>query len=423
MAMTNDLFSCLSSGDCTTVIEALPSGGGILLVIASSALMLSMPSIRSGFARVLSTSPQGMVALAVGVVGMVLFDGRHVPFFIAVAAAIVCYLMTWDACARAFAGWANRIPAAQYLKRISASTFVLGAGAIIYLFSHLGMWWFEGWREDQYTLTESETLVAITLPAQDTTNIMLSSQHSETVEKVRWEFFVEVSKLLHRSFDHLDAKLELLPKGYPGNEEEIGNTFPKLEAARDDASLLISYRKGSGSPIDLIIEPYFYLSSYIGKAPQINYKLRIRRVDRDKVRLGVWPDAEGEWIRLDGIQNDHRLAALVAIAKVTTFSVNKKYHEGQISTREYKEIWENLNKEFRKYYSGFDNTKNKRSGDWKGNELAKDQECSGKTCVERWIAAYSEELPNEIAAKNLEKIQRRVGAPILQSARDGSKME
>ncbi len=282
------------------------------------------------------------------------------------------------------------------------------------------MWLFEEWQETHYTRTESEILVAITLPGRNTTDIMLSSKHPKTVETVRREFFVTVSDLLHHSFDHLDSKLELLPEGYRGDKQEIKRTFDELETARDDPKILVSFQKGLGSPLDLVIEPYFYLSSHVGKAPRINYKLRIRRVDRDNVNLSAWPDAEEEWVLLDGIQDDHRLAALVGIAKVTVFTANKKLHEGRISTREHKEIWENLIKEFRDYYNGFDNTKDKRPGDWKGNELAKDRECSGKSCVNRWIDAYSKELPDTLAVDNLKGIQRRVGASIRHSARDGS---
>lgn len=417
-----ELFSCLVSGDCTVIMNNLPSSGGILLVAAVSVFALAIPSLRSLLERFLFTSPQGLLALVVGVVA-ILLDGRQIPFIIAVVTAIACYLMIWDTGAQAFAAWANRLPMTLHLKRMSASNFLLAVGGVIYLLAQLSLEIYEKHQETHYIQTESDILVAITLPGRNTTDIMLSSKHPETIATVRREFFVQVSKLLHDSFDHMNYKLELLPESYRADQQDIKHTFQELEGVRDNPGMLLSYRKGAGSPIDLVIEPYFYLSSRVGETPRIVYKLRIRRIDRDSVNLSVWPDAEDEWVVLDGIQDDYRLAALVGIAKVTVFTASKKLHHGLISKKEFQVTWNNLIKKFQDYYNGFDNTIDKRPDDWIGNKLAKDRKCQGKSCVERWIAAYSEELQDTGEVKNLEKIIRRAGVSIMQSARDGDKMK
>ncbi|MCU7954682.1 MAG: hypothetical protein KZQ64_15030 [gamma proteobacterium symbiont of Bathyaustriella thionipta] len=402
-------------------MNSLPSSGGLLLIVAVSAFILAIPSFRSLLDRFLFTSPQGLLALVVGVV-VILFDDRQIPFIIAVVTAIACYLMVWDKGAHFFAKGVNRLPLFLHIKSISASNFLLAVGGIVYLIAQLSLELYEEHQEDRYIQTESNILVAITLPGQNTTDIMLSSKHPETIATVRREFFIQISKLLHNSFNHLNSKLELLPEAYQASHKDIKHTIQELEGVRDNPGMLISYRKGIGSPIDLVIEPYFSLSSRIGETPRILYKLRIRRIDRDNVNLGVWPDAEQEWVVLDGIQDDHRLAALVGIAKVTVFTASKKLHHGVISKKEYQIIWDNLVKEFHNYYNGFDNSIDQRPDNWMGNTLAKDRQCQGRSCVERWIAAYSEELPDTGAGKNLEKIIRRAGVSVMQSARDGGKM-
>ena len=417
--MIKELIFCLGSGKCTAIMSNLPSSGDILLVVVVAFFTLAIPSVRHFLERFLFTSPQGLLALLSGGV-ILLLDGRQIPFVIAVVTAIACYLMTWDTGARAFAGWVNQIPVTLHLKRVSASNFLLAFGVVIYLLAHLSLVTYEKLQGSRYIEKESDILVAITLPGRNTTDIVLSSEYSKVIAQVSREFYMQVSKLLHISFDHMNAKLELLPEDYRADQ----HTFKELEEAGENPEMLVSYRKGVGSPVDLVIEPYFFLSSRAGeKSFQIHYRLRIRRVDRDNVNLSIWPEAEEEWVVLDGIQDDHRLAALVGIAKITVYTANKKLHQGFISENENQVIWDKLTKEFKNYYHVFDIKKNKRPENWIGNKLVNDPKCQGRSCVEQWIAAYSEELPDTRGSKNLKKIIMRAEASVMQSARDGDNMQ
>jgi hypothetical protein len=393
--------------------------GSILLVFAFSLLTLAFPAIRKNLSRLIMASPQGLIILLVGVC-TILITGQYVPFLVAVITSAACYLMIWDTAARNVALWINKLPLIKKIKGISVSNFLLCCGTVAFLISSITVWSLDIWHNNNLTKLESDVLVAITIPGLNTRSSYATARDKDVIDRIQQEYFVTFNSLLHNSFDHLGEKLELLPVINPSDDVGVKSILNRLETLRDKPHIIASYREGEGSPIDLLIEPYFWLSSH-EPTPRINYQFCVHRVDRDKLELNMWPGAQDECLDLDGIQDNHRLAAIVAISKVLLLTADKNLHEGKLSRNEYNQLWEKMIWSFKEHYKVFDHTQNERPEDWLGHSLANDPNCTGRTCVKDWIKAYSEILSDEKTAEDFQRSLNRTSATIVQSAQDGAK--
>lgn len=418
MSNLRNIYGYLIEGDYAAVLNSLPPGGDILLVLIVFVCALTFPAIRSNLTRLLLINPQGLTAILIG--GFFFILDRHiVPFAVACLTGTACYLTVWESLARRLANVLNSRRLAEHLTNISLSTFLLIGGIFFYIGSQGIIWSAEALEYRKYLATESEVLVAVTLPSYYDDRNLRSSEYAQRIESIRREYFQNIRNILDKTLKHLKPKIELLPLEVKKAGHDSEQEWRLLEEARKNASVLLSYRKGLGSPVDLVIQPFFGLSSTQKDDPYFYYKLRISKLDREITGYTSWPGANEEWVHLDNIRNDYYLAALIGISKVVVRTANQRLDDGCLSNDEFKRVWSGLIHEFKDHYSTTDEIRLYRPDDWIGHQLAKSESCSGKTCVEKWLEAYTKEPAKPFAREDMEKTFHQVGLSIQQSAMDG----
>lgn len=373
----------LLAANCDRFSQVFPSGG-LLLVVAGALLTTVAAVLRTKLRDWLSTSWQALIALAIGAGGFFLDGGRAVPLIVGVLTALLCLLWMYLLRTRYPLGkWLvnqiNRLAIVTWLRITSPYTFVLGVGLVCYALSQLGTWRVEIYWAEKLAENEKKLLVSFTVPPHNMTPTAV-----DRLMGIEENLHRTVNSVLRDSFSHLTKKTNILPEATLLNEyAQLRAEFRSgLENRRELIPMLLSYRQGVGSRVDVVLEPIFNEVS----SKQFVFRFRLYKLDHVAKEL-----KRLEWeVEVYGLDNEVRRAALVAVAELMIFVVRGDLN---ISKSEEDLLWMALIEDFKVYYKDFDFHIERRLSSWSDDDPAKKADCNGKDCLEQWVQFYQRDLP------------------------------
>jgi hypothetical protein len=218
------------------------------------------------------------------------------------------------------------------------------------------------------------------------------------------------------TFNGIAAKSDVLPEqAILQRYERLKKDFPSSLVHRTTlVRNLEAYRKGTASPVDLVVVTTF---NFMPDHDRLRCSFRLYELEGEPADLRKL-DWEAEvTISMGEIQR----ATLIAGAKLAMHVADNGF---DLVKNDHKYLWEGLLKNFREYYDVLDNRKKERDENWKGHVLWKDKNCTGKKCVAAWLQAYvadsdSRDKENEAAVDRLRSEARKVTQLLSASFTEG----
>lgn len=413
MEGVTEFYSCLIQANCSGT--NMPAGGEIFAVIALAAASFGIPHCRKLLAKFFLTSKQGIFALTLGSMIFFVDGGRALPFSIALAVALLCFATLIPNIALLLGNTLNRIGMIKRLPKHSMGTFIITLGGFFYIAAQISSSWIERRNEELFKQNESKVLVAFVVPSLDTSSVIMQTKKEKFSNNIQRLLYEEMNKVIKKTFGHIE-NVEVEPA--IGNDPNYFKTiYDKFASTRENPSVLLSHRKGLGSPVDVVIEPMFYISE-VSQKEQVGYSFRIRKFNHTTGKIDRWPGMNEEWINLKNLQEDHRIAALVATAMIAVHLNKQNTFNEILSFEKHSAIWKRLIDSFNNHYVMFDHIKNIKS-----TEAANDPNCLGEECVIRWIIAYSEAVTDKQAEERVKMDYRTSQTVYKKSAQSGTKQQ